>query len=191
MILKSYRIKSDYVRIRDNKEISYSRLKLVHDIQCDNCPIIFTKILERKQRTNSVKHLCSQCYSFGHTARLLGHQSKIDKSKNKIGERRIGKGKYPEIYLGYDTWHTTFQGYWAREHVYVMEEKLGYKIPTGYVVHHIDGNKQNNIEDNLVLLTVEEHNNAHAKSESLVFQLVVDGLVVFDSETKLYRFSNK
>ena len=72
-----------------------------------------------------------------------------------------------------------------------MEVDLGYNIPKGYVVHHIDGNKQNNILSNLVLLTVEEHNNAHAKSELLIFQLVKDGIISFNRTTKLYEFSDK
>jgi len=37
------------------------------------------------------------------------------------------------------------------------------RIPKGYEVHHIDGDRQNNRLDNLELLTIEEHAKRHAK----------------------------
>jgi hypothetical protein len=41
------------------------------------------------------------------------------------------------------------------------------------------------------MLTVEEHNNAHAKSELLIFDLVKSGKVYFNHNTKLYDFCDK
>ena len=70
-----------------------------------------------------------------------------------------------------------------------MQEFLQYVIPRGYVVHHIDGDKRNNKIENLALLTVKEHNNAHAKTELLIFELVKRGMVIFNRDTKLYDFS--
>lgn len=34
-------------------------------------------------------------------------------------------------------------------------------IPTGFIIHHLDGDKLNNIENNLILLQKEDHNNLH------------------------------
>ena len=48
-----------------------------------------------------------------------------------------------------------------RRAVVVMEKLLGYPIPKGYHVHHIDGNQLNDDPNNLELLTVEEHNRRH------------------------------
>lgn len=38
------------------------------------------------------------------------------------------------------------------------------RIPAGYVVHHIDFNAQNNHPDNLLLMTVEDHDRLHAEA---------------------------
>ena len=43
----------------------------------------------------------------------------------------------------------------------LIYEKYCGPIPNGYVVHHIDGNKQNNEISNLVLLSRNEHHQLH------------------------------
>jgi hypothetical protein len=55
---------------------------------------------------------------------------------------------------------TDGKGY-VREHILVMEKKLGRFIKTHEVVHHLDGNKLNNNPDNLSLLT--------SQSEHMIF----------------------
>lgn len=47
-----------------------------------------------------------------------------------------------------------------KNHRWVWEKKYG-KIPKGYEIHHIDGNKRNNSIDNLELLTPKEHSAKH------------------------------
>ena len=44
----------------------------------------------------------------------------------------------------------------CRIHVLVAEAFIGQK-PSGYQVHHIDGNKQNNIVENLMYISTKEH----------------------------------
>lgn len=58
---------------------------------------------------------------------------------------RVGKRKY------------------VREHILVMERKLGHPIPKGYDVHHINGIKTDNREENLELLPKGQHSKLHAK----------------------------
>lgn len=60
-------------------------------------------------------------------------------------------------------------GYWERArgtprkmHIYVWEYHNG-KLPAGYCLHHIDGDKGNNTLDNLQMLTVQEHSKLHAQ----------------------------
>ena len=50
-----------------------------------------------------------------------------------------------------------------RLHVVMYEtERLGgAEVPEGYVIHHKDWNKRNNVIDNLVMVTVQEHNLIH------------------------------
>lgn len=52
------------------------------------------------------------------------------------------------------------QGKLKFEHVIVWEKFFG-KIPDGYQIHHIDGNKANNDIENLQLVTALEHRRIH------------------------------
>lgn len=57
----------------------------------------------------------------------------------------------------------------VRERLHVAmwrAEKLGGReIPPGYVVHHKDWNKNNNIIENLIMITTEEHNLIHNRGD--------------------------
>lgn len=44
-----------------------------------------------------------------------------------------------------------------------MEEKLGRKLSSSEIVHHIDGNKKNNSIENLQIVTRSEHAQIHFK----------------------------
>ena len=46
------------------------------------------------------------------------------------------------------------------EHILVWEKYFG-KVPEGYQIHHIDGNKENNNIENLQLVTPMEHKRIH------------------------------
>lgn len=48
-------------------------------------------------------------------------------------------------------------------HRYLMEQKLGRKLDSNEVVHHMDDNKSNNDIDNLQVMTRSEHAKLHAK----------------------------
>lgn len=72
----------------------------------------------------------------------------------KKGYKRILKWGHPR---------TDSKGY-VREHILVMEEKIGRHMKPGEVVHHIDENKLNNHPDNLVLFkNHNEHMRHHRK----------------------------
>jgi len=70
-------------------------------------------------------------------------------------------------------WHDTKDGYVIRNvagvHIYqhreVMEKKLGRKLECWEDVHHKDGNRQNNDEQNLEVLTHSEHSRVHMLGE--------------------------
>ncbi len=48
-------------------------------------------------------------------------------------------------------------GRWRLEHVLVMESRLGRKLLKGEIVHHIDGDRQNNSDSNLYLCRDNQH----------------------------------
>ena len=51
------------------------------------------------------------------------------------------------------------------EHRFVMEQKLGRKLLTSELVHHIDKNKQNNDLNNLELTDIKKHQIEHLKGK--------------------------
>ena len=50
---------------------------------------------------------------------------------------------------------------WILEHRLVMERKLNRPLLDDEVIHHIDFSKDNNSEDNLKIISLEDHNRLH------------------------------
>lgn len=48
-----------------------------------------------------------------------------------------------------------------RLHVAMWEQAAGREVPAGCVIHHLDWNKTHNVIENLVCVTVSEHNLIH------------------------------
>jgi len=130
----------------------------------------------------NANHLCQTCNTPDNKQKL-SVQSKLKNSE--IRGTKFDRG-YKEVWVGDDYPYRDTR--WVREHIKVMEEHIESKIPKGYVVHHIDGSKTNNELDNLLLCSVADHNNCHAKIERLVFELYKQGLVDFDKENLEYYF---
>lgn len=67
-----------------------------------------------------------------------------------------------------------------RLHVAIWEAEHGIAVPPGCVIHHLDWNKTNNSIENLICLTVKEHETVHnIKGKEWGYELLktrVDGL---------------
>jgi hypothetical protein len=69
---------------------------------------------------------------------------------------------------------------YRKEHIIVMESHLGRKLRKGEIVHHIDGNRQNNDISNLSLLNHRKHRDAHQSLQEIGYKLVKLGLISYD-----------
>jgi hypothetical protein len=81
---------------------------------------------------------------------------------------------------------------WFLEHTLVAEQSIGRKLIKGEVVHHIDGDKGNNIQTNLLVCSIKEHNRIHGQLEALAMLLLQEGQIKFCHECRLYfKFKEK
>ena len=74
----------------------------------------------------------------------------------------------------------------------VMEAHLGRPMEAGEVIHHIDGNRQNNSLANLAVLSSHlHHRGSHQSLQEIGYQLVKCGFVIFDQEIGKYVAHDK
>lgn len=79
------------------------------------------------------------------------------KRKNRFGYVQIWKPEHPRA--------KSNNGY-VFEHILVMEKRLGrYLQPPKEVVHHINGIRDDNRQENLILMTRQQHNKEHRLKE--------------------------
>lgn len=181
-------LENEYQRVLNNgKKSNYKRKCRITELKCDNCDSIFERplnLLSPNRRNNNVKHFCSKCDSYALGGKIAS-EIRTEKYNNLIGKTNKYNRGYVEIYVKGTHEHRPDEN-WIREHIIVMENHIGRKLKKGEVVHHIDGDKHNNNISNLDLCTIEEHNNCHAKSELIVFELYKKGLVGYDTNQKKY-----
>jgi hypothetical protein len=113
---------------------------------------------------------------------IIEKKRKFFKSKRKLKERRENgfrqynwKGdKYVSsqgYILCYEPNHPRAnRAHRVPEHILVAESKIGRSLNRKEVVHHIDFDKQNNLEENLCVMTEKEHNLLHQTTLKRLFQ---------------------
>lgn len=102
------------------------------------------------------------CRNLGLKTQRTGPRSGKDHKKKWKGGRVILKGGYVGIYMPDHPSIAQKKAIYVPEHRLVMEKKLGRYLLESEVVHHIDGNRLNNSEDNLIVF---QTNGEHLKDE--------------------------
>ena len=171
----------------------YKRSKTIYHLSCDCCKLQFTRYkgdMDPKRFAKKYSHFCDKCKG---QASIKGQESRRKNLDKKIGERIIDSMGYVAIYVGKDYPYSKEYGGRIREHIFVMENHLNRalrhydrKSAESEVVHHIDGNRQNNTLSNLQLMTVKEHNSCHGAAGNLIFDLYKQGVVKYNKRTKMY-----
>lgn len=88
------------------------------------------------------------------------HRKRPSGLKYNIKKENRGWFKFKGGYLDEKGYlRSTLKGKLTRLHRIIMMKHLGRELESWEVVHHIDGNKQNNSISNLLVMSKEEHDN--------------------------------
>ena len=115
-----------------------------------------------------------------HCKSCAGQQSYTAPTKERSDKRKRGDG-----YITKQGYHLAYDG-----DKYVPAHRLAFPdLPEDHVVHHIDGDKLNNIQTNLIPLTKTAHRELHGQLEQVSYALIKAGFIEFDRLSGAYRLS--
>lgn len=93
--------------------------------------------------------------------RLGRTRSSVNYAARKMGITQRGPSRKPRILIDDGYIRISAPGYDEFLHRVLMEQKLGRKLTSDEIVHHIDGNKMNNHPDNLTIESRSSHMKEH------------------------------
>src|SRR3990167_9772626 len=137
---------------------------------CNNCGKVFDKLPSEIKKNKSGKHFCSKECAY----KIMIPPSIFKKGHtpwSKLNADKMPRGKNNPAWIGGRVNHgdgyflIRVNGKYLMEHRYLMEEYLGYKLDKDKHVHHINGDKQDNALENLVVLDRIEHGRLHGRGQ--------------------------
>ena len=128
-------------------------------VKCDVCGKVFDKVDSAVREHNfcSVDHFRKWC------SERMSDYNKSKNPMNKKWTKKMRLKKREQVLERTGKGEKAYNKFLGRhEHRVVAERMLGRKLKKNEVVHHIDLNKQNNDENNLVVLpSNSEHSHLH------------------------------
>lgn len=135
------------------------------------------------------KHLCRYCNNRVEGKKRRGkvaHNKGTKQKPKDVGSSYLNSNGYYEIWVGEHTLPNMSGGYY-REHRLMAEVKLGRELDCTEKVHHVDGDKTNNVPSNLYVCNSDaNHRHVHSQLERLSMSLVKSGLIQFDHDKGEY-----
>lgn len=117
-------------------------------IKCDECGVGFNKPPFHIKRNKN--HFCSDnCF-----CSWKSKNKRMENNPNWKGGRYVTSAGYVMVYLPGHIRQNNW-GY-VYEHIVVAEKKYG-KSTKGYIVHHLNGCRNDNREENLVIVKRRDH----------------------------------
>lgn len=156
-----------YLECRREGNFPSGKIKYIYLIECHVC-------LKQYDTSSYPKKLprCQSC-----AGRQTYTPAKVvRKDKCNRGDGYITKQGYHLIYDGTK---------------YIPAHRFAFPdLPSSEVVHHIDGDKLNNVLDNLIALSKADHRRAHSSLEKLGYDLIQKGLIAYSKENNTYSLSS-
>lgn len=138
------------------------------EIACPECKK--TRWVRSFRKSSSL--LCKSC---------AGRKSYVPAKIERHDKLKLGNG-----YITKQGYHLVYDGT-----KYVPAQRLAFpNLPPDKVVHHIDGDKLNNVLDNLIPLSKTEHRQSHNSLQNVAMSLVRLGLIKYDRNTNSYSLSS-
>lgn len=168
----------ELVNYYNHNEISVRSLSLRFGINSARVVDILRKHGSEKYKLNSAKHGHETPWNKG----LDKTDPRIAKSLKLMSDARVKTG----IRSGYRTIFVEELNRRIKLHDYVWFKNTGYfpNGKNGEQVHHIDGDKNNNTIENLLLTDVSEHSRIHKEYEDVFFKLLKLGFIKFNKEKR-------
>lgn len=150
----------------------------INKIWCDGCKRARRKAYQQNY-DHTKKGPCPQCGKpIGHRAALCRVCDNKDRATRYLGENNPNwrKGRTRDKF-GYvlvrvkPQAHKAGAGAYRREHHVVWEQANGKPLPNGWVVHHLNGIKDDNRPENLLGISRKAHHTQHRAYERRIREL--------------------
>jgi len=163
-----------FLKDYESREVSIRVLCREYGINSARGTDILKRHNSRKYRIKSARHAGHPVWNKG----LSKKDPRVAAYSRKLSDVRVKTG----VRSGYQTVFCNELNKRVKLHDYIWWQNTGHwpEGKKGEQVHHIDGDKDNNEFDNLLLTNVTEHSTIHKEYEDVFLRLLRLGVLKFD-----------